>query len=130
MDSKEPKQHTGARLGSLAPKLTGGNTMQTIPEYLMRLQAKIYASKEQVDAVGFGANLFTVQENLVRSTASKILNDCVKRGCDDNGQYVLSLDVYVLSSADLDRLIRESRADGADDVRRWNVAFARNTAIY
>jgi hypothetical protein len=104
--------------------------MQTIPEYLMRLQAKIYASKEQVDAVGFGANLFTVQENLVRSTASKILNDCVKRGCDDNGQYVLSLDVYVLSSADLDRLIRESRADGADDVRRWNVAFARNTAIY
>jgi hypothetical protein len=92
-----------------------------IPETLTRLQATAFASGAEISAIGRSEIIRACAENMVQSAVRKLMDDCIttEDGYMGYKGQALRLDVYVLSPAELQKMLSEARTCGKLDALRW-----------
>lgn len=92
-----------------------------VPETATRLQATAFVTNAELSAIGRDHIIRAACKEMAERALRKLIKDCIKTGGDYMGHVgqTLVLDVYVLSPADLHRIIAQAREEGGNDARRW-----------
>lgn len=89
-----------------------------IPETTLRLQATALVQDKELAAIGHTSLIHEYAKHLAETALWKLLRDCIKAERDYEGQ-TLRLDVYVLSPAELHKMLVDARLQGETDAKRW-----------
>ena len=95
-----------------------------IPETAKLFQATAFVSDAELYALGREQIIRTAAKNMAEMALQKIMADCIKSEGDYMGYQgqTLTLEVYVLSPAELHQIIARARKEGENDAKRWTTA--------
>ena len=91
-----------------------------VPETATRLQAEAFVTSAELATVGRSEIIRHAAKNMAESALRKLLDDCIRT--EDyqgfSGQ-TLRLDVYVISPAELRKMLVDAQRQGERDALRW-----------
>lgn len=91
-----------------------------IPESALRLQATAFAHDAELSRTGRGEIIRMHAQDLSEKAVRKIMDDCVRIETFEGYQgQTLTLDMYVLSPAEIHKMLAEARKAGEQDALYW-----------